>query len=33
LTFLRRMPWARKQVEDFYIAYGHDEWLKDHADS
>ena len=33
LTFLRRMPWARKQVEDFYIAYGHDEWLKDHTDS
>jgi hypothetical protein len=27
------MPWARKQVEDFYIAYGHGEWLKDHPDN
>ena len=28
LVFLRRTPWARQQVEDFYIRYGHDEWLK-----
>lgn len=26
LTFLRRTPWARQQVEDFYVAYGHDDW-------
>ncbi len=29
LVFLRRTPWARKQVEDFYVNHGHDEWLKD----
>ena len=28
LTFLRRTPWARQQVEDFYIAYGHGDWLE-----
>lgn len=26
LTFLRRTPWARQQVEDFYVAYGHGDW-------
>ena len=20
-------PWARQQVEDFYVAYGHGDWL------
>lgn len=29
LVFLRRTPWARKQVEDFYLNYGHSEWLKE----
>lgn len=28
LTFLRRTPWARKQVEDFYVTYGHGDWLE-----
>lgn len=28
LVFLRRTPWARQQVEDFYIRFGHNEWLK-----
>ncbi len=28
LVFLRRTPWARQQVEDFYVRFGHDEWLK-----
>ena len=28
LVFLRRTPWARQQVEDFYIRFGHEEWLK-----
>lgn len=28
LVFLRRTPWARQQVEDFYLRYAHDEWLK-----
>jgi uncharacterized protein (DUF2132 family) len=28
LTFLRRTPWARKQVEDFYVDYGHGVWLE-----
>jgi uncharacterized protein (DUF2132 family) len=27
LTFLRRTPWARQEVEAFYIAYGHADWL------
>ncbi|MDP2226406.1 MAG: VF530 family protein [Moraxellaceae bacterium] len=27
LTFLRRTPWARQQVEDFYRAYGHADWV------
>lgn len=26
LSFLRRTPWARKQVEDFYIKFGHADW-------
>ena len=29
LVFLRRTPWARQQVEDFYCRFGHYEWLKD----
>jgi uncharacterized protein (DUF2132 family) len=28
LVFLRRTPWARQQVEDFYLRFGHNEWLK-----
>ncbi len=28
LTFLRRMPWARQQVEDFYVQFGHAVWLE-----
>jgi uncharacterized protein (DUF2132 family) len=28
LVFLRRTPWARQQVEDFYLRFGHKEWLK-----
>jgi uncharacterized protein (DUF2132 family) len=28
LSFLRRTPWARKEVEDFYIKFGHAEWQK-----
>lgn len=28
LVFLRRTPWARQQVEDFYVRFGHEEWLK-----
>ena len=28
LVFLRRTPWARQQVEDFYVKFGHQEWLK-----
>jgi uncharacterized protein (DUF2132 family) len=27
LTFLRRTPWARQQVEDLYIKHGHAVWL------
>lgn len=27
LVFLRRTPWARQQVEDFYLKFGHTEWL------
>ena len=26
LTFLRRTPWARQQVEDLYVKYGHAAW-------
>jgi uncharacterized protein (DUF2132 family) len=26
LSFLRRTPWARKEVEDLYIKFGHAEW-------
>ena len=29
LVFLRRTPWARQEVEQFYLKYGHEEWLKD----
>lgn len=28
LVFLRRTPWARQQVEDFYVRFAHNEWLK-----
>jgi uncharacterized protein (DUF2132 family) len=28
LVFLRRTPWARQQVEDFYVRFAHKEWLK-----
>lgn len=28
LVFLRRTPWARQQVEDFYVKFGHQEWLQ-----
>lgn len=28
LTFLRRTPWARTQVEDLYIKFGHADWQK-----
>ena len=28
LSFLRRTPWARKEVEDLYIKFGHAEWQK-----
>jgi uncharacterized protein (DUF2132 family) len=28
LTFLRRTPWARTQVEEFYRQYGHHDWLE-----
>ncbi|PTQ88496.1 VF530 family DNA-binding protein [Agitococcus lubricus] len=28
LTFLRRTPWARQKVEDFYCQYGHVDWLE-----
>ncbi|MFO1391484.1 MAG: VF530 family protein [Agitococcus sp.] len=28
LVFLRRTSWARQQVEDFYVRFGHEEWLK-----
>lgn len=27
LVFLRRTPWARQEVEDFYRRFGHDDWL------
>ena len=27
LTFLRRTPWARQEVETFYVKYGHPTWL------
>lgn len=27
LTFLRRTPWARQQVEDLYVKHGHAVWL------
>ena len=26
LTFLRRTPWARAEVEDFYRKYGAEDW-------
>lgn len=28
LTFLRRTPWARQEVEDLYVKYGHAAWLE-----
>jgi uncharacterized protein (DUF2132 family) len=30
LSFLRRTPWARKEVEDLYIKFGHVEWQQSH---
>lgn len=27
LTFLRRTPWARAEVEALYVQYGHADWL------
>ncbi len=27
LTFLRRTPWARQEVEDLYVNHGHAVWL------
>ncbi len=32
LTFLRRTPWARQQVEDFYVQHGHAVWRQSHPD-
>ena len=32
LTFLRRTPWARQQVEDLYIKYGHADWQESQSD-
>lgn len=29
LKFLRRTPWARKKVEDFYVKYRGNPWVKD----
>lgn len=26
LTFLRRTPWARQEVEDLYVKWGHFAW-------
>nr|HNH45078.1 VF530 family DNA-binding protein [Agitococcus sp.] len=31
LVFLRRTPWARQEVEQFYLQYGHEDWLKDQS--
>lgn len=31
LVFLRRTPWARQEIEQFYVQYGHEEWLKDQS--
>ncbi|HNC04461.1 MAG TPA: VF530 family DNA-binding protein, partial [Agitococcus sp.] len=31
LVFLRRTPWARQEVEQFYLKYGHEDWLKDQS--
>jgi len=28
LTFLRRTPWARAEVEALYVKYGHADWLE-----
>lgn len=32
LTFLRRTPWARQQVEDLYVKYGHADWQESKSD-
>ncbi len=32
LTFLRRTPWARQQVEDLYVRYGHADWQESQSD-
>lgn len=29
LKFLRRTPWARKRVEEFYVKYRGNPWVKD----
>ncbi len=29
LKFLRRTPWARKRVEDFYLKYRGNPWVRD----
>lgn len=29
LKFLRRTPWARKKVEDFYVKYRGNPWVKE----
>lgn len=28
LTFLRRTPWARQEVEDLYVKHGHAAWVE-----
>jgi uncharacterized protein (DUF2132 family) len=30
LSFLRRTPWARTEVENLYIKFGHAEWQQSH---
>ncbi|MDE2420793.1 MAG: DUF2132 domain-containing protein [Gammaproteobacteria bacterium] len=32
LIFLRRTPWARQQVEDLYVKYGHADWQESKLD-
>ncbi len=32
LTLLRRTPWARTQVEDLYIKFGHADWQKSQSE-
>lgn len=36
LTFLRRTPWARAEVEALYRKFGHEDWLaheREHAEA